>query len=177
MESCGLGHTRVCPNRGLCLHGFAGSQRVKNGVYKADSLEDLTRRMDIGSRIQKIRGKTPRAVFAEQLGIHPQTLYMYEKGKRVVDVELVQLLCAKFGVPVEWLIFGEGQLQAVRNDEEDQRLQRELAAKEARIAELQNELIAAQAGALKAYELAVGALHPAKEANTTGNNPTPSAEE
>ena len=121
--------------------------------------------MDIGSRIQQIRGKTSRAEFAEMLGIHPQTLYMYEKNKRVVDVELIQLLCSKFNISVQWLIFGSGKLQAAASDEEDERLREELAEKEALIAEneerinaLQKELIAAQSGALKAYELAVGTL-------------------
>ena len=135
-----------------------------------NSLEELKRRMDIGNRIRKIRGKTPRAVFAEELGIHPQTLYMYEKGKRVVDVDLIQQLCAKFNVSVEWLIFGDGQLQAARDDAEDQRLKAELAEKEARIAQLQSELIAAQAGALKAYELAVDALQPNREGGTGGDS-------
>ena len=120
--------------------------------------------MDIGDRIRKVRGKTSRADFAQQLGIHPQTLYLYEKGKRVVDVDLIQQLCAKFAVPVEWLIFGEGQLQTVKDDG-DGHLREELAERDARIAErdariqeLQNELISVQAGALKAYELAVDAM-------------------
>ena len=129
-------------------------------------MEDPRRPMDIGSRIKQIRGTMSRAEFAGQLGIHPQTLYMYEKGKRVVDVELVQQICSKFAVSVEWLIFGEGKLLAARNDKEDRRLREELAAKEARIAQLQNELISAQAGALKAYELAVDALQPARDGGT-----------
>ena len=116
--------------------------------------------MDIGDRIRQIRGRTSRAEFAEKLGIHPQTLYMYEKGKRVVDVELIQLLCTTFGTSVEWLIFGTEKLNDVLPSEEDERLRRELAEKEARINQLQQELIAAQSGALKAYELAVGSLLP-----------------
>lgn len=132
--------------------------------------------MDIGDRIQQIRGKAPRAEFAEKLGIHPQTLYMYEKGKRVVDVELVQRICAEFGVSVEWLIFGTEQLKAAVSSEEDEKLRRELAEKEARIAEsearintLQSELIAAQSGALKAYEIAVGTLLPNAAARADGD--------
>ena len=131
--------------------------------------------MDIGSRIQQIRGKMPRAEFAELLGVHPQTLYMYEKNKRVVDVELVQRLCSKFNISVEWLIFGGDQLQAAVSDREDEHLRREIAEKEAVIAQkeerintLQSELIAAQSGALKAFELAVGALRPAVEAAQSG---------
>jgi len=132
--------------------------------------------MEIGERIKIIRGRTPRAEFAETLGIHPQTLYMYEKGKRVVDVELIQRICAKFNVPVEWLIFGEGGLRnADYGGGADPRLQTRLAEQEALLAEqdvkitqLTNELIAAQAGALKAYEMAMGALR-------NGTEPQPRA--
>lgn len=126
--------------------------------------------MDIGDRIRQIRGRRSRAEFAEELGIHPQTLYMYEKGKRVVDVELVRDLCDKFQVSVEWLIFGDRQLQSLREGPApeappppaERAAQRDaapvIAEKDARIEELKSELIAAQAGALKAYELAMEAM-------------------
>ena len=124
--------------------------------------------MEIGDRIKEIRGRTPRAEFAEKLGIHPQTLYLYEKGKRVVDVDLIQKICENFDVSVEWLIFGQGGLQNLdREAAPDPGLSARLAEQEALLAEqdvkinqLTNELIAAQAGALKAYELAMGALKP-----------------
>jgi transcriptional regulator with XRE-family HTH domain len=122
--------------------------------------------MDIGSRIRQIRGRCSRAEFAEELGIHPQTLYMYETGKRVVDVELVRELCKKFNVSAEWLIFGDRELQSLREgpvsepeaassaDKADNLdTAPAIAEKDARIEELKSELIAAQAGALKAYEL------------------------
>lgn len=114
--------------------------------------------MDIGDRIKQIRGKASRAEFAEKLGIHQQTLYLYEKGKRVVDVELLQRICSECSVSVEWLIFGTEQLQTAVSSAEDEKLRRELAEKEERIHQLQNELILAQSGALKAYDLALGSL-------------------
>lgn len=119
--------------------------------------------MDIGDRIKQIRGKASRAEFAEKLGIHQQTLYLYEKGKRVVDVELLQRICSECGVSVEWLIFGTEQLQTAVSSAEDEKLRRELAEKEERIHQLQNELILAQSGALKAYELALGSLQTKRE--------------
>lgn len=121
--------------------------------------------MDIGDRIRHIRGKRSRAEFAELLGIHPQTLYMYEKGKRVVDVDLVQQLCRGFNVPVEWLIFGEGGLQALEYASAPAVPLLDIAPTELEIrlaeenAELKDELIAAQAKALSAYELALAAAH------------------
>lgn len=120
--------------------------------------------MEIGDRIKQIRGNRSRAEFAEELGIHPQTLYMYEKGKRVVDIFFVQQLCVKFNVSVEWLIFGEGKLQSIREHSYPE-LEAQLAEKEALLAEkdasinqMKNELIAVQAEALKAYDLAVTAI-------------------
>lgn len=121
--------------------------------------------MEIGDRIRKIRGTRSRLEYAEMLGIHPQTLYLYEKGKRVVDVELLQQLCRESETAVEWLIFGDQQGNSPKAG--DRYLKKELAEKEtqlaereARISQLQNDLITAQAGALKAYELAVEAIQP-----------------
>ena len=134
--------------------------------------------MEIGDRIKQIRGRTPRAEFAEKLGIHPQTLYLYEKGKRVADVDLIQKICEHFHVSVEWLIFGEGGLQTAGKETPDPELQARLTAQEALLAEreekinqLTSELIAAQAGALKAYELAMGAMRPAS-GEVTNNQTT-----
>lgn len=127
--------------------------------------------MEVGGRIREIRGRTPRAEFAERLDIHPQTLYMYEKGKRVVDVGLIQKICERFNVSVEWLIFGLGGSQNAGQAAADPELKARLAEQESLLAEqdekirqLTSELIAVQAGALKAYELAMGALQqPASE--------------
>lgn len=129
----------------------------------------------IGGRLRQIRGRQSRQEFAEELGIHPQTLYMYEKGKRVLDVDLVQRICLKYAVSVEWLIFGERELQAA-HETADHELEKQLAEKEAllaeqdaRINELKNELITTQAGALKAYELAVGVI------SSSGSRPAEAA--
>jgi hypothetical protein len=102
---------------------------------------------------------------------------MYEKGKRVVDVELVRNLCDKFNVSVEWLIFGDSELQSLQEShslepsvamppvEKPDNLDMApvIAEKDAQIDELKSELIAAQAGALKAYELAVEAIQQGAE--------------
>jgi transcriptional regulator with XRE-family HTH domain len=139
--------------------------------------------MDIGDRIRQIRGRRSRAEFAEELGIHPQTLYMYEKGKRVVDVELVRDLCDKFQVSVEWLIFGDRELQSLRESPGPEAPSAPppaervalpdaapvIAEKDARIEELKSELIAAQAGALKAYELAMETLRQGNETSPRKN--------
>jgi transcriptional regulator with XRE-family HTH domain len=130
--------------------------------------------MDIGDRIRKTRGSRSRLEYAEALGIHPQTLYLYEKGKRVVDVELLQQICQESGIAAEWLIYGDQKEKDQQGD--NRRLEKKLAEKEsllatreARINQLQNDLIAAQAGALKAYELAVGAIQPLEALKETSD--------
>jgi len=132
--------------------------------------------MNIGDRIKQIRGDRSRAEFANVLSIHPQTLYLYEKGKRVVDVDLVQQICEKFNVSAEWLIFGEDKLAADQeqpNSELVTKLAEQeamLAKKDAYISQMKNELISAQAEALKAYEVAFKNLYPA-ENNLSAKEP------
>ena len=72
--------------------------------------------MTIGERLIEIRGKTPRDEFAAQIGIHPQTLYTYEKGKRAVPLRTAEKICSAYGVSVEWLMTGNG---AMRPENED----------------------------------------------------------
>lgn len=128
--------------------------------------------LSIGDRIRQIRGKKSRADFAAELDIHPQTLYMYEKGKRVVDVDLLQQICLKYGVSVEWLVFGDDGIQ-VAGGPQDKKMEAMLVERDRKIKEqdayiqtLKDELIAAQAKAIRAYEL-VSVLH---EDGTTGTD-------
>lgn len=64
--------------------------------------------MSLGERIAQVRGKVSRKIFAEKLGIHPQTLYLYEKGKRNVSIDVISRLCDDHGISVEWLTKGTG---------------------------------------------------------------------
>ncbi|MCL1939573.1 MAG: helix-turn-helix domain-containing protein [Desulfovibrionaceae bacterium] len=67
--------------------------------------------MDIGKRITQLRGKISREEFVEGLGIHAQTLYMYEKGKRQPDLGTLRNICDKYHVSADWLIFGDNEQQ------------------------------------------------------------------
>ncbi|MCK9444842.1 MAG: helix-turn-helix domain-containing protein [Tissierellaceae bacterium] len=129
---------------------------------------------NIGDRIKEIRGKQSRAEFAEALGIHPQTLYLYEKNKRTIDVALIQKICLQFGVSAEWLIFGEDRLQALltqsspelsAEDKADEYINSRLKEKEQQleiqeeyINKIKNDLIDAQNQTIKSYELALKAI-------------------
>lgn len=63
--------------------------------------------MTIGERIMKLRGGVPRSDVAMKLGIHPQTLYLYEKDKRSMDVAVLKSMCELYSVSADWIIFGE----------------------------------------------------------------------
>ena len=114
--------------------------------------------MDVGQRIREIRGNIPRNEFAEKIGIHPQTLYLYEKGKRVVDVELVKVISEQFDVSAEWLIYGK---ETQKNESISQleeiieKKDRILEEKEAYIQRLKDDLIKAQTETIRLYELAL----------------------
>lgn len=130
--------------------------------------------MTIGDRIRQIRGKKSRADFAAVLGIHPQTLYMYEKDKRVVDVDLLQQICLKCDVSVEWLVFGDEGARGAdgsQNEELEEMLHKkelQLVEQDAYIKALKDELITAQAEAIKAYEIAMGTLRGAAAQDSAG---------
>lgn len=64
-------------------------------------------RMNIGERIRLLRGNETRKSFAEKIGIHQQTLYIYEKGKRDPDRETIEKICLNLKINVNWLIFGK----------------------------------------------------------------------
>lgn len=63
--------------------------------------------MTIGIRIRELRGTQSRKQFSELLGIHPQTLYLYEKEKRIPEREIIEKICNRLKIDVSWLIFGE----------------------------------------------------------------------
>lgn len=116
--------------------------------------------MTIGERIRSIRGGVSRTEFAETLGIHPQTVYLYEKDKRVIDVVLLQKICLLYEVSVEWLVFGEENAKVQQKvppkilevlKEKDRMIEHQ----DEQIETLRDELIEAQAGAIKALERAL----------------------
>lgn len=62
-----------------------------------------------GKRLKKLRGSVNGTVFAEKLGINRQTLYRYERGARVPDVDFIQKVCELTGASLEWLVYGRGE--------------------------------------------------------------------
>lgn len=64
----------------------------------------------IGHRIEAIRGKASREIFAAELGVHPQTLARYEKGERLPDSAFLENVAKRSGVSAGWLLTGEGAM-------------------------------------------------------------------
>ena len=67
--------------------------------------------MELGERIAQLRGKATREEFVDGLGIHAQTLYTYEKGKRQPVIETINKICNKYNVSADWLISGKPPMQ------------------------------------------------------------------
>lgn len=70
--------------------------------------------MNIGNRIRELRGKVSRKVFSGYFGISEMTLVRYEKNERVPDASFIALICQKYNITSDWLIFGNrtGQTRA-----------------------------------------------------------------
>lgn len=67
--------------------------------------------MNIALRLKNIRGQTSLKEFAETLGVHPNTITNYEKG-RSPDADFLALVCDKYKVNPTWLLTGDGDMRA-----------------------------------------------------------------
>jgi len=62
----------------------------------------------IGQRIKIIRGEKSQFVFAEELGIHRNTLIRYEDELSHPDSEIISKICKTYDINSSWLLFGTG---------------------------------------------------------------------
>ena len=67
--------------------------------------------MDIVERLKTIRGTMTQAEFANQLGIHKNTLGRYERGESNPDIVFCAKVCSIFGISPRWLIMGIGDMR------------------------------------------------------------------
>ena len=76
---------------------------------------------DIGKRLVQLRKKLglSQNLFAEQLGIHWQTISRIENGRRKIDAEALVGLC-KMGFSATWLLTGRGEMLIQDGDKTDQ---------------------------------------------------------
>ncbi|MGB1835814.1 XRE family transcriptional regulator [Marinobacter adhaerens] len=62
----------------------------------------------IGERLTQIRGAKSQGAFAEELGVHKNSLGHYERGNRVPDAETL-LKLVEMGYDANWLLTGKGE--------------------------------------------------------------------
>lgn len=120
------------------------------------SSEDKVLRMNIGNRIEAVRGHLSRREFARLIDVVESTLRNYENGLSLPNSSTISKICAIMGVSMEWLVNGTGPMRAgetppppAGEDDKDARI-RELEAELAR----EKEAKEAWKYAAKAYELA-----------------------
>lgn len=64
-----------------------------------------------GERLKHLRGRQSQAAFAALLGIPQVTLGNYERNRNQPRFELIQEICSRFEISVEWLLFGTGSMR------------------------------------------------------------------
>lgn len=60
-------------------------------------------------RLKLVRGTLTQAEFAAQMGVPTNTIGRYERGEFKPDSSFLQKLGSKFGVSLDWLVFGLGE--------------------------------------------------------------------
>lgn len=71
----------------------------------------------IGERLAQIRGSRSQGAFAEELGVHKNSLGHYERGNRVPDAETL-LKLVEMGFDANWLLTGKGEPRGVSQEKE-----------------------------------------------------------
>lgn len=75
-------------------------------------IDDNSPQLKIGKRIAFIRGETKSKDFAMSLGVHPNSITNYENDKRFPDLNFLALLVEDYGVNLNWLLTGDGNVYA-----------------------------------------------------------------
>lgn len=64
----------------------------------------------IGDRLALVRGSVSQKEFANSLGVHKNTLGLYERNDRAPDANLLRLLLEGHGININWLLTGSGSM-------------------------------------------------------------------
>ncbi|GHV07925.1 hypothetical protein FACS1894217_09570 [Clostridia bacterium] len=64
----------------------------------------------IGNRIRELRRAEymTQKDLSEILGVSASAVGMYEQDRRTPDIETLQVICERFNVPADFLLFGKG---------------------------------------------------------------------
>lgn len=65
--------------------------------------------LEISNRLAALREKLglDQVDFAEALGIEKNTYNAYERGKRPLSIETAKKIRRRYGISVDWLLFGD----------------------------------------------------------------------
>jgi len=66
--------------------------------------------MTLGARLKLIRGAAKQKEFADTIQCPLSTYARYEQGKSIPDADLLKLVCEKYQINIEWLVFGSGPM-------------------------------------------------------------------
>lgn len=73
--------------------------------------------LQIGRRIQAVRGQMGIAEFAEKLGVNRKTVTRWEAGEALPDGASLLALLEKFGADPAWVLTGTGARPALAPEE------------------------------------------------------------
>lgn len=65
--------------------------------------------LEVSNRLAALREKLglDQVAFAKSLGIEKNTYNAYERGKRPLTIETAKKIRRKYGISVDWLLFGD----------------------------------------------------------------------
>lgn len=63
-----------------------------------------------GERIRQLRGDLSQAEFASKIGVHKEMVGKYERGQNVPGGDVLTRMHDVFGVSLDWLLTGQGQM-------------------------------------------------------------------
>ena len=65
----------------------------------------------LGQRLEKLRGKMSRKDFAKQIGVHQQSIYEYEKNRKIPTYETIKKISSRLNINPLWLNAGDGPMR------------------------------------------------------------------
>lgn len=72
---------------------------------------------NFADRIKLVRGSMTQSAFASELGINPNTLRAYEKGRSIPPADILARICGAFNISTEWALFGAGEMKVGKTSE------------------------------------------------------------
>lgn len=75
--------------------------------------------IQIGHRIEAVRGKLSQAEFAGRLGVDRKTIGTWERGERLLDTRALLAIWSEFDAAPPWVLIGDGSGPSLSDDEQE----------------------------------------------------------